>query len=310
MKQFRTIMVAAALDSRDPVTLAHAARFARAAHPDALYVTHVLPTFDFPEEMPDEVRGPLTPVDEEARHSLSQLLEAHKHLFPPETRIESVVREGALISELLRVAAQKSADLLCLGRTQDDRDDEMSEEAVTLLRKAPCSTFITSPTATAEYERVLVPIDFSDPSREALTVAFAVAETTPGANVTILHAYSVPLGWHKSGRSYEEFAAIMKGHAERRWNEWLPGLLSRGVPWQVRFELSDNVPKTILSVAEELDSHLIAVGSHGRTRPAAALLGHVADKVASRTRRPLLCVKQKGHVTHLLQALLEILDLA
>ena len=48
-----------------------------------------------------------------------------------------------------------------------------------------------------------------------------MARSRPGTSVLLLHVYSVPLGWHKSRHSYEEFAAIMKGHAERHGNEYL-----------------------------------------------------------------------------------------
>jgi nucleotide-binding universal stress UspA family protein len=151
-------------------------------------------------------------------------------------------------------------------------------------------------------------VDFSEHAREALDVACAIAQFMPGATVTVQHTYEVPLGWHKIGHSYEEFAAIMKGHAERHWNELLPTVNTRGVPCTVRFDLGEKVPKTILAVADEIDANLVVMGSHGRTRPAAFLLGHVADTVCARTARPVLCVKRKGEVVNCLHALLQFFD--
>jgi nucleotide-binding universal stress UspA family protein len=101
----------------------------------------------------------------------------------------------------------------------------------------------------------------------------------------------------------------MKSLAERQWAELVPAIDFRGVPWSVRFDLGDRVPKTILTVADEVDAQLIVMGSHGRTRPSALLLGHAADSVCSRTMRPFLCVKRKGEVVHLLHALLELFEL-
>ncbi|MFY9941798.1 MAG: hypothetical protein WAK57_06455 [Desulfobacterales bacterium] len=36
-----------------------------------------------------------------------------------------------------------------------------------------------------------------------------------------LHVYSVPIGFYKTGKSYEEFAEIMKGHAQRDYMEFI-----------------------------------------------------------------------------------------
>jgi nucleotide-binding universal stress UspA family protein len=307
MERYQTIVVAAGLDDRDATTLHHAARFASVAASKSVYVVHVAHSFDLPEEIVKEQREPVVPVDEEIEQRLRVLVEAQAGLFPGATQILCVARQGSLVAELVRLAAQKSADLLCLARRPLEAPDTLSDSALSLVRKTPCSVFVIPTGVEPQYERILVPVDFSDHSREALEVACALAQSTPGASVTAQHAYELPLGWHKSGRSAEEFAAIMKGHAERHWNDFLPTVNTRGVPLQVRFDLSENVPvpTTILAAADKIDANLLVMGSHGRTRPAAVLLGHVADTVCSRTARPVLCVKKKGEVVNFLRALLQ-----
>lgn len=308
MKRYQTILVGAALDERDVTTLRHAACFARSAESKAVYVAHVAPTFDLPAEVVAAQPELLVPVDEEIEERLRSLIENHRSLFPEGTDVHVAARQGSLVPELIQLAVQKSADLFCLGRRPPQEHDLLSDSAMRLVRKLPCSVFVVPPGVEPHYERILVPVDFSDHSREALDVACAIAQSMPNASVTVQHTYEVPLGWHKSGHSYEEFAAIMKGHAERHWNELLPSLNFRGVPWTVRFDLGDKVPKTILTVADEIDAHLVVVGSHGRTRPAGFLLGHVADTVCGRTARPVLCVKKKGEIVSFLHAILQFFE--
>lgn len=267
MKRYQTILVGAALDDRDTTTLRHAARFAQAAESKAVYVAHVAPSFDLPAEVTGKPSELVVPVDEEIEQGLRTLFESHRSLFPESTSVHVCARHGSLVPELVQLLAQKSTDLFCLGRRPPQEHDLLSDSAMALVRKAPCSAFVIPPGVEACYDRILVPVDFSDHSREALDVACAIAHSMPGASVTVQHTYEVPLGWHKSPHSYEEFAAIMKGHAERHWNELLPKVNFRGVPWNVRFDLGDKVPKTILAVAEEIDANLIVMGSHGRTRP-------------------------------------------
>lgn len=307
MKRYQTIIVATALDDRDASLLRHAARFAQAAESKTVYLAHIAPSFDLAEDLAKEQPESLVPVDEEIEQRLKALVEGQPGLFPSTTVIHHVTRQGTLVPELVQLTAQKSADLFCLGRRPPEEQDYLSDSALKLVRKVPCSVFVIPAGVEPHYERILVPVDFSEHSREALEVGCAIAQLTPGASVTVQHAYDLPLGWHKSGRSYEEFASIMKGHAERRWNEFLPTVNIQSAPVQVRFDLSEKVPvaKIIATVADEIDASLIVMGSHGRTRPAAVLLGHVADTVCSRSNRPILCVKKKGEVVNFLRALLQ-----
>ena len=310
MKPFQTILVSAALDDRDTTTMRHAARFAQGVEAKTVYVAHVAPTFDLPAQGGGKEPELAVPVDEEIDQKLRAIIEAQRSLFPAEVVFHCVERQGALATELIRLAAQKNADLVCLGRRAAQGHDSLSESAMRLVRKSPCSVLIVPPGVEARYDRIVVPVDFSDHSRAALSAAFAIAQSMPGATVTALHIYSVPLGWHKGPHSYEEFAAVMKGHAERNWNAFLATVDTLGVPWTVRFELEDDVLKAIVAVADEIDASLLVLGSHGRTRPAGILLGHVADTVCAGTARAVLCVKRKGEVVSLLRALLQFFEFA
>ena len=219
------------------------------------------------------------PVDEEIKQQLRTAVEEQRNLFSPGTSVQCVVRQGSLIPELLRLLAQKSVDLFCLGRRPAKEHDLLSDAAMALVHKATCSVLVVPSGTEPTYNRILVPVDFSDHSREALEVACALARARPGVSLLLLHVYSVPQGWHKSPHSYEEFAAIMRGHAERHGKEYLRTVDNRDIPWLMRYEWGEQVPWTILGVADEIDADLIVLGSHGRTRPAGVLLGHVADTV-------------------------------
>ena len=307
MKRYQTIVAAMALDDRDATTLRHAVHFSKAARSKVVYVAHVAPTFDLPSggiQLPEV----LVPTDEEIEQRLQQTCKENQIEFPPYTQIEYVARQGSLVPELVRLAVQKSADLVCFGRRPYEEHDPLSDSAVKVLRMASCSSFLIPAGAEPRYDRILVPVDFSEHSHEALEVAVAVATSNPGAAITILHVYSVPIGYYKTGRTYEEFANIVKNLAERRWDEFSHIVDFCGVPLDIRFELSDKVSNAIQTVADEIDAQLIVMASHGRTRPAAVLLGHVADSIASKTNRPLICVKKKGDVVNFLHALLQLFD--
>lgn len=217
-------------------------------------------------------------VDEQIERKLREAFAAHARVFPSGLRVQYEVRQGSRVPELVRLAAEKSADLICLGRVGANHDP-LSDAAVQIVRKAPCSVLGGPAGADPRYERILVPVDFSDRCEEAIGIAASLAACTPGTSLDIQHVYTVPTGYHKTGWTYEEFARSMKGLSERQWSEVVPKLDFRGVPWSVRFDLSDQVPKTVLSAADEIDARLIVIGSHGRTRPSGVLLGHTAESV-------------------------------
>lgn len=309
MNRFQNLLLATALDDRDASTFRHAARLAHIANPHTVYVAHVTPSFELPPDVIDQDPQTVIPVDEDVQRNLETMLAGHKALFPGGTTFHAVAREGSLVPELVRLTSQKSVDLFCLGRRPQEDQHQLSDSAMRLARKVPCSVLIVPPGFEPEYRRILVPMDFSEHSVEALKVACAIARATPGSTVTVLHGYEVPLGWHKSRYTYEEFAGIIKRHAESTWNQLLPTIDTSGVALTARFELSKHIPGTIQNIANELDASLIVLGAHGRTQPAAFLLGHVADLVCERTTRPVLCVKPKGEVVNLLHALLQFFEI-
>jgi nucleotide-binding universal stress UspA family protein len=76
----------------------------------------------------------------------------------------------------------------------------------------------------------------------------------------------------------------------------------------MRYAAGDEVPRKIADEADALDAGLIVVASHGRTQPAALVLGHVADAVCRKTTRPMLCIKRKGEVVNLIQAIAQLYE--
>jgi hypothetical protein len=61
---------------------------------------------------------------------------------------------------------------------------------------------------------VLVPVDFSKHSTLALEQAMELANNEQ-AHITCVNVYSVPSGYSKTGKSYEEFAEIILNHSKK-----------------------------------------------------------------------------------------------
>jgi nucleotide-binding universal stress UspA family protein len=146
--------------------------------------------------------------------------------------------------------------------------------------------------------KVLVPVDFSPSSEGALTLALDVAGRY-GAQVTVLHAWQIPLlapnaiihetpegpplTLHQfvrtlAGRDLE--ALLARLGAEAGANK-VSGRLENGDPASV-----------ILDVAAKEGFDLVVMGTHGRTGVTRMLVGSVAEKVVRHATCPVLTARR------------------
>ncbi len=138
---------------------------------------------------------------------------------------------------------------------------------------------------------ILVPVDFSPCSLNALRVAIAMA--APEGDITLLHvvdehfindAVAASLG------TAEEIRTRLREQAEANFSLMMEGLEVGSV--NVERMIVVGVPFTeILKIARDLDLPMIVMGTKGRSTPPEELLfGSTAEKVLRGSRVPVLCV--------------------
>jgi universal stress protein A len=138
---------------------------------------------------------------------------------------------------------------------------------------------------------ILVPMDFSACSVNALRVAVGMAE--PEGDLTLLHVIDEEFiqGAVAAGMgSTEDIRQRLKDQAEINFNSVLEGLEAGKV--NVDKMIVVGLPFVeILKIARDLDLPMIVMGIRGRSTPAEELLfGSTAEKVLRGTRVPVLCV--------------------
>ena len=138
---------------------------------------------------------------------------------------------------------------------------------------------------------VLVPVDFSPCSVNALRVAIGMA--APEGDVTLLHvidqqfiddAVAASLG------TSEEIRNRLKEQAEASFSSMLEGIDAGQV--DIEKMIVVGLPFVeILKIARDLDLPMIIMGVRGRSTPPEELLfGSTAEKVLRGSRVPVLCV--------------------
>jgi nucleotide-binding universal stress UspA family protein len=143
-------------------------------------------------------------------------------------------------------------------------------------------------------KRILVPIDFSKYSEEALKVAAQIARKNK-SEIILLHLLELP---HQGGDTMSTGSSIPEimfyknaaiGNLEELMDaDYLKGIY---VSEATKFE---KVPEGILEVSKTNQVDLIVMGSHGTTGFEELLVGSNAEKVVRSSDIPVLIVKRNA----------------
>jgi nucleotide-binding universal stress UspA family protein len=142
-------------------------------------------------------------------------------------------------------------------------------------------------------KRILVPMDFSDCSRKALSYAAAFAQQFQ-ARLTLLHILEpyVPVP-ELSIVAPESIEGQMRETAERELRAVQQAL---GEEICAKTVMRTGTPFVeITEAARELGSDLIIISTHGHTGLAHVLLGSTAEKVVRHAPCPVLVVREREH---------------
>lgn len=136
--------------------------------------------------------------------------------------------------------------------------------------------------------RVIAPVDFSEPSLNAVETAASLTASRDAVRVLHVLAEAAP---HEPGVVWaavdDKTRAI---HAVQEVKRQLPEDL-RDVSVTARV---GSPSQEIVRFAEEQDADLIVLSSHGRTGFRRAVLGSVAEQVVRRAHCPVLVLRADG----------------
>ncbi|MBU1195560.1 MAG: universal stress protein [Proteobacteria bacterium] len=302
MYRYKKIMVCLNLDDYDENLIQYAGILSRMARSDEVHFVHVSDTFDVPDEIKKIYPELASPLEAAAEERMRHIVEKH---FNGHDRSQRIYRplEGSLLGLLISYTKQNDIDLLISGDQSGDRaaNNSLSEK---LARKAFCSVMVVPRQIKPLLERILVAIDFSDHSLNALDVGSAFAKAANLDHIYILNNYQVPSRYKKTGKSYEEFDDMMLENAKAKFRASLAKVDLKSIAIKPFFQNSSNIVDGIYRFAENMNADLVVVGARGRSGDIAAiLLGSITEALIRRLDRPLLAVKKKGEGLNILDAI-------
>jgi nucleotide-binding universal stress UspA family protein len=304
MVNYKRLLVAISLKQQDGTSIRYAAMISRLAKSEKITFLHVANTPEVEEDV-CTIYPELRPscdgsTTKEVEELVKKYYDGHS-----ETKLECEAVQGSPLVELLRRTKEEDIDLVVMRKRSGDKAS--GNLSTKLTRRAPCSVLFVPEGTGSWYKNILVPIDFSENAREAMEAAVAFGLAGGIQEINCLNVYSVPSGYYKTGKSYEQFAEIMKGHAEKKYQEFISSIDLMGLKAIPNFKIEKKNYRGIWeAVLEEKEVHLLIMGARGRKAGAGVLLGSVTEHLIRTTKVPLLAVKKKGTGLSLLDALFRL----
>jgi len=214
----------------------------------------------------------------------------------PEGRFDVSAGEARDVDAYRALAGEidrHAPDLIVMGTHGRSGLDRLLMGSLTdkILRHAPCDVVTVRsdarlPAPGRGLERILVPVDFSQPSKRALEAAQALGQAT-GARATVLHVMStvVPAHYAASVNSSFELDPHLLSAAEGTLRAWTTGQ-------DVDLALGEGLASVeIPRLADERGVDLIVMGTRGLTGLEHVLVGSVTERVCRTAKVPVLVVK-------------------
>lgn len=277
----RTILAVTDFSPSAQKALEWAAFFARhtRAH---LYLFHVVPAPNV---------HPVPAVQEQVEQALKETVEARKKLMDDLVErfrgegleVTGEIQVGRVVERIVETSAL--ADLLVLGIRGEREGEEGGFIGSTAYRiiVGTAQPVLAVPHTAPEprLSRILVPVDLSPVSLQAIPRALELAEMMDHAHVDVLHVVEL-----LESISEEEVKTLLQEEIWRIIRQHLPEIHPHG-QLSLHVERRFSAAPAILDKARELGVDLILMRTHGRHGVLKSLMGSTTEQVLRSTPYPV-----------------------
>ena len=138
-------------------------------------------------------------------------------------------------------------------------------------------------------EKILVPVDFSEPSGKALDHAIAAAKPS-GAKIELVHVCHIPaISSGPFAEPLPEYSRVMRKRARSELDAWLGRVRDAGVEGEAHL-IEGSPAQEIVELARRLGVDEIVIGTRGLTGLKHLTLGSVAERTVRLAHCPVTTV--------------------
>lgn len=236
------------------------------------------------------------------KHASSQLVDLKGRAERRGIAVTTRIATGIPSEEVISAARGEDSDLIVVGTRGKTGLAHilLGSTAERVIRGAPCPVLaVRTESADIEevralsrpvtLERILVPVDFSDCSLDALEYAVVMAQQAK-ASIILLHVLE-PVSY---GLDFTLSHIRTREQVRESWTKRLKELTSSHLHSHVamEFQLRGGLPAdSILDSAQTLPCDLIVMGTHGRRGISHTISGSVAEAVLRKSHCPVIAVR-------------------
>ncbi len=206
---------------------------------------------------------------------------------------------GTPSEAVLQAANEDGADLIVVGTQGRTGLDHvlLGSTAERVMSGAPCPVLAVRATSRSweitgrnAIERVLIPVDFSDCSLDALEFGIQVARRFE-SSVTLLHV--LEWAWLRQHFTISELAEGQSARQEMEASlaQYADVLRREGLTVDTVIRGGGGAADFVIETAQEQNADLVIMGTHGRRGIQRAFMGSVAASVLRQAPCPVLTVK-------------------
>lgn len=226
------------------------------------------------------------------------------------------VIKGNPVKEFLQFMEEEDIDIVITGRKKDLAWGGVLNKK--LARRAACNLIVIPESYTPGLKKLLVPVDvahfnidaLADYSKQAIEYAIYVSRSNNNqVEIVCQNVYSVPTGFHSTGKTFEQFGEIMRENSVKAFESWLKGIDHEGVPIMPVYSLKKDLSygEIIRKTAEEQDIDGIIIGAKGRSSSSSIFMSSSAeDLIRNIDYLPLTIVRPKGVTVGFFSSLREL----
>lgn len=203
--------------------------------------------------------------------------------------------DGDVVSELTKFSSNKNVDFLIIGKRNNHYQQSINYNK--LVRKADSNILMIPDNYPLMLNKVLIPIDFSEYSIESTNFCIDLVKNKY-SHLIFQHVYTVPQSYNKTGKSFVEFAKIMKQNAEKEFETFKSKIKDLDqVSYEVTYTLNQTNEhyKEIMSEARKQNTNLIILSNKGHSALGSLMLGSTAESLLNHEQEiPVMLIKQKN----------------
>lgn len=304
MYRFKKILAALDFSDADTAILEFLSSLKKSVEMEKIYFLHVSKGAKIPPDILEKFPN-LAADDEATKNAIKEKLQ--KELRESELNYELEVVQGDILEQIIRRSHEKEIDLIVLGMKKKHRSEALLSR---VLKLSHCSIAMI-PEGRRQFsdlKTIITPLDFSKYSQMAIETAIEIARSHD-AKLIAHHIYTVPSGYHTTGKSYKEFGNLMEENAQKEFDQFIQKIDVKGIKFSSRFALDKerSIGRKIIKFAREKNADLLVIGSKGRTAAASFIFGSVSEKALHHNQDiPMIIVKDKAENMGFLKAILKL----